>query len=160
MTTPNADEGDRGAPGVGTVDTGALTTAIVAAGAAFFAQPGEWTFLSVVLGIAFLLVLLAYHRPQQGAPTLQAVFVRGAFAGTVALSLCIAAGAPLQLLAEGAGMPNGHLEAADAVTEWVSWAWAPATSLVFWLEPRIARALVRSGPRGADTSHNPDPDGV
>lgn len=143
---PGAVDEPRSASGPGTVDTGALTTAIVAAGAAFFAQPGDWTFLSVVLGIAFLLVLLAYHRPREGAPTLQAVFVRAAFAGTVALSLCIAAGAPLQLLAEGAGMPNGRHEAADAVTEWVSWAWVPVTLLVFWLEPRIARALATSRP--------------
>ncbi|MDR6620273.1 hypothetical protein [Sinomonas atrocyanea] len=161
MTAAGADDRAHGALGAGAVDTGALTTAIVAAGAAFFAQPGDWTFLSVVLGIAFLLVLLAYHRPREGAPTLQAVFVRAAFAGTVGLSLCIAAGAPLQLAAEGAGMPNAHHEAADAVTEWVSWAWVPVTLLVFWLEPRITRALVWSGPAPrADPSHNPDPDGV
>ena len=125
------------------LDTGALTTAIVAAGASFFAQPGDWTFLAVVLGIAFLFVLLAYHRPLEGDPTVQGLFVRGAFAGTVALSVCIIAGPPLQLAAVNAGMPNEKLQAAEAVTEWVSWAWVPITLAVFGLEPRIAQALQR-----------------
>ena len=146
MTTSEADDRRSGEAASISVDTGALTTAIVAAGASFFAQPGDWTFLSVVLGAAFLLILLAYHRPQQDVRTVQAVFVRAAFAGTVALSLCIVAGLPLQLLAENAGMGNEGHEAANAVTEWVSWAWVPVTALVFWLEPRIARALMRLRP--------------
>ncbi|GAA2203240.1 hypothetical protein [Sinomonas flava] len=140
MTTSEADDRRSGGAASVSVDTGALTTAIVAAGASFFAQPGDWTFLSVVLGAAFLLILLAYHRPRE-ARTLQGVFVRAAFAGTVALSLCIIAGLPLQLAAENAGMTNEAHAAADAVTEWVSWAWLPVTAVVFWLEPRIARAL-------------------
>lgn len=141
MTTSEADDRRSGGAASMSVDTGALTTAIVAAGASFFAQPGDWTFLSVVLGAAFLLILLAYHRPREEARTLQGVFVRAAFAGTVALSLCIIAGLPLQLAAENAGMTNEAHAAADAVTEWVSWAWLPVTAVVFWLEPRIAREL-------------------
>jgi hypothetical protein len=153
MTIP-PDGAPRDPAAPATVDTGALTTAIVAAGASFFAQPGDWTFLSVVLGAAFLLILLAYHRPRAGTGTAQGVFVRAAFAGTVALSLCIIAGLPLQLAAEGAGIPHARHEAAEAVTEWVSWAWVPTTAVVFWLEPRITRALTRNRParRSAETA--------
>ena len=146
MTTPEADDPPPRQAASDRIDTGALTTAIVAAGATFFAQPGDWTFLSVVLGIAFLFVLLAYHRPPEGGRSLQGVFVRAAFAGTVALSLCIVAGPPLQLAAMNAGMANEEHEAADTVTEWVSWAWVPVTAAVFWLEPKIAQALVRRRP--------------
>ncbi|WP_138444131.1 hypothetical protein [Sinomonas susongensis] len=148
MTSSGAEDPPRDASAAEKVDPGALTTAIVAAGAAFFAQPGDWTFLSVVLGVSFLLVLLAYHRPRESAPTVQAVFVRAAFAATVALSLCIAAGAPLQLAAETTGIPGSNHEAADAATEWVSWAWVPTMLLVFWLEPRIARVLTGKRPEG------------
>ncbi|WP_208710687.1 hypothetical protein [Sinomonas sp. R1AF57] len=152
MTTSEAGDAPRPVTAPATVDTGALTTAIVAAGASFFAQPGDWTFLSVVLGAAFLLILLAYHRPQRDAGTVQGVFVRAAFAGTVALSLCIIAGLPLQLAAEKAGMANEAHAAADAVTEWVSWAWLPVTAVVFWLEPRIARALESTRPERDDSA--------
>ncbi|MCH6471414.1 hypothetical protein [Sinomonas terrae] len=124
-------------------DAGALTTAVVAAGAAFMAQPGDWTFLSVILGIAFLLVLLAYHRPRTGRLTVQSVVVRAAFAGTAALSLGIAVGYPIQLAAEAAGLRKPD----EIATDWISWGWFPAMLVIFWVEPQIVKALMRRAPK-------------
>jgi hypothetical protein len=78
------------------VDPGALILATLAAASVFILGPGEWTLLSLIVGLALLFVIVGHHEQIPYERTWRNWTLKMAFACAAGLALCICISWPLQ----------------------------------------------------------------
>lgn len=144
---------ERGKSGieVGGVDPGALILAGAIAAYSFIAQPGDWTPLSLVVGLALTFVVIAYHHeaPNRGTP--RHYLLRFAFGAVLGLTLGIALAYPIQQLVmvhlyDAAQDGDGNSLAGSNTTTAIDCLWPVLTIVFGLLEPRLTGLLDRRRP--------------
>jgi hypothetical protein len=131
---------------VGGVDPGALVLAGAGAAFSFISQPGDWSPLSLIVGVALTFVVIAYHHQAPGPGTPRHWLLRLAFGAVLGLTLGITLAWPLQQLVMvhlygTVQDDNGNSSAGISTTMAVYWIWPVLTVIPALLEPRMTRAL-------------------
>ena len=80
------------------VDRAALVLAVVAGSVTFSMEEGPWTGFTTFVGLLLTFMVVGFHRAVGPEMTPRSILARLSFGLATALSLCIAAGLPVQFL--------------------------------------------------------------